>query len=99
MGAEEAMGVPVPAFSEQMKVEIGQLRRVCVGIVDDMLMVFAIRPDQAIVRGKGGPIAVPFEQVAVPDPCEPTHTLEDGDLQRARQEYPHDGVLPFLVTP
>ena len=95
VGAEEAVGMPVLPLAEQVQVEIRKLRGVAVRIVDDVLAVLAVAPDQPVVRRQVGPLAAPLEQVAGPHPFQPEVALEDGYLAGLGNEGP-DHRLPVL---
>src|ERR1039458_8848798 len=91
--------MPVFAFVEQMQVKVGQLWKIGVWIMCDVLLVIAINPFQAIVQGKTRSISAPFKQVALPYSCEYVHAFNNRNLLRMRQKHPHHSSLLCLVAP
>jgi len=63
VGAEDAMDMPVTAFTEQIQVIIGYLGTKVVGVVTAMRLPGAIDPGQAIVTRQRFPGASPLEQI------------------------------------
>lgn len=80
MGSQHAVEMPVPAGREQAEVEVRDQRRKAVGIVDEVFMVGAVAPAEAVAVGYGAGCAAPFEQVGALDALEGEVALDDGDL-------------------
>ena len=63
MAPQKAVCMPMPAFTEQVQIEVRELWRKTVGIMGNVLMLLRITPHQVIVIGYGSRLAAPFKQV------------------------------------
>ncbi len=94
------MDMPVPAFAEQVQVEIGELRRETVGVDDGMAIAVAVFPNQAIVSGKGFALGqAVLKQVGAFHPLQPRTVFAKPHISGAgNQDVQHFAVGPAMQT-
>ena len=69
--------MPMLALAEQVQVEVGQLRRIAVGVVSDMFPPLIIPPDEPVARRQVAALAAPFEKGGALDAFQAMATLGD----------------------
>ena len=89
VGAEEAIGVPVPALAEEVQVEVLRLGWETIGVVVPVAVTGAVLPLQGIALRDPGPIALPDEEVGPIDPLQARTAVRQADRLRLRQIDPH----------
>ena len=67
VGAEKAVGVPVPALAEEVQVEVRELWREGVGIDQPVNLALGIGPVDLVARRHQGGVALPDEEVRARD--------------------------------
>ncbi len=63
VGAQEAVGVPVPPLAEEVQVEVGELGRKGVGVDQPVNVALPVGPVDLVARRDQGGVALPDEQV------------------------------------
>jgi len=89
MGSENVVDVPVPPFTEQMQIEVGDLRGELIGIDDDMPVSFLVHPVQAIGRVDGAGGSGPLKQIGIGDPLQDRTIFTDAHRNRIHQIGAH----------
>jgi hypothetical protein len=97
-GAQQAVGVAVPALAEQVEIEVGELRPVGVGVMGDVFAMIAVAPDEPVVLGQPR-LPAPFEEVAVRDALEADVPLRDRHLLRPGVEHPDQFLAAVAMAP
>ena len=99
MRAQEGAGMAVPAFGEQVQVEIAHLRTEGIRVARNVFPALGIMPDQAVMLGQVAAVAAPFEQVSLRQAGHRQAAFRNLHLHGARNEGAHHGRFPFLMAP
>jgi hypothetical protein len=79
----------MPAFTEEVQIEVRYLWRKTVWVMSDVLMLLGINPQKVVVIGHGSRRAAPFKQVGIVYSLQFDISFGNLDIIRLRDKYPY----------